>query len=176
VLYSNSAKLDKDPWFYGFVGVDEAGFSTSNYEAHRVKRSKVNPFFSKASVERSEPLLQKVLRNMLAGFDERKSSGEPVGLRNALKSFAADIVCEFCFPESMEYVKASDFSASFHKGQEGFAHMLPWFRHVPGLATFIMSTPDFMVPYFPKETQDAMSFLKVWCILPIVVQREEISY
>jgi hypothetical protein len=43
----------------------------------------------------------------------------------AFKSYAVDIVCEFCFPESMEYVKALDFSANFHDGQEGSTRMIP---------------------------------------------------
>jgi cytochrome P450 len=153
--------LDKDPWFYGFLDSEQAAFSTSSYEIHRMKRSKVNPFFSKANVERSEPLLTKVLSNMIDVFDHCKDTGQPIGLRNAFKSYAADIVCEFCFPESMEYVKADDFSASFHKGQEGFARMFPWFRHFPGLATLMQSSPDWMIPYMPKETQDAIGFVKV---------------
>jgi hypothetical protein len=160
-LYSNTARLDKDPWFYCILGSEQSAFSEPSYEIHRMKRSKVNHFFSKANVDRSEPLLQSVLANLMNNFESKMSSGQPVPLKYAFKSYAADVVCDFCFPSSMSYTKADDFSRSFHDGQEGFAYMIPWFRHFPLFADMIMNTPGWMVPYFPSETQAAMGFFTV---------------
>jgi cytochrome P450 len=140
------------------MATETSVFSTTPYQAHRMKRNVINSFFSKASVDRSEPLLQKVLRNMMDTFDRAKG---PVQLKYAFKSYAIDIVSEFCFPEGSEKCKADDFSAVFHDGQENFARQLPIFRHFRVIGALVMSMPDFFIPYLPEDGKQAIGYIKV---------------
>lgn len=160
VLYSNTARLDKDPWFYGFLD-DSAAFNTSSEAVHHRKISKVEPYFSKASVQRSENILPDVLASLIDVFDECERTGKVVCLKNAFKSYAADVLCAFCFPDGPNYVQGQDFSAGFHRGQEGFARIVPWFRFIPGSSTIAQYTPDWLVSILPKDTREAIGVVKV---------------
>jgi cytochrome P450 len=157
-LYSNSAKLDKDPFFYGLMAIETSVFSTTPYHEHRSKRSIINPFFSKANVDRSEPLLRKVLLNMIGVLDQAEG---PVQLKYAFKSYAIDVVSEFCFPEGSEKAKANDFSATFHEGQEAFTKNLPWFRHFPILVTLATNLPKWVDSHLPEEGQQSIRYIRV---------------
>lgn len=160
ILYANTARLDKDPWFYGFLD-DSAAFNTSSEIVHQRKISKVEPYFSKANVQRKEAVLMETINNFVTELDTFASAGRVTHLKNAFKSYATDVVCAFCFPESANYVQGPDFSASFHRGQEKFARIVPWFRFIPGSSTLTQYTPDWLVSILPKDTKAAISIVQV---------------
>lgn len=162
MLYGSSAKYDKDAWFYGLMGNHDSSFATVEHESHRIKRNKQNPFFSRQNVDKSAPMIASVLTTMLNRFETYRNTNKPLPIRNALRSFAADIACEFCFPKGMDFSNSSNFAATYHSGQEGFQRMFPWFRHIPGLAALMANAPDWMTPYMDKPSQAAISFIKVY--------------
>lgn len=166
-LYANTARLDKDPWFYGFLD-DSAAFNTSSEIVHQRKISKVEPYFSKANVQRYEALLMDIVTSFIAELDASESAGKVIYLKNAFKSYATDVVCAFCFPQGTNYVQGPDFSVSFHRGQENFARIVPWFRFIPGSSTLAQYTPDWLVSILPKDTQAAIGIVQVskWLATP----------
>lgn len=102
-----------------------------------------------------------IVTNFIAELDAVESAGKVVHLKNAFKSYATDVVCAFCFPQGTNYIQGPEFSASFHRGQESFARLVPWFRFVPGSSTLAQYTPDWLVSILPKDTQAAIGTVKV---------------
>ncbi|QDS76078.1 hypothetical protein FKW77_006033 [Venturia effusa] len=84
-LYANTARLDKDPWFYGFLD-DSAAFNTSSEIVHQRKISKVESYFSKANVQRGEVVLVDIVNSFVTELDAYASAGKVVYLKNAFKS------------------------------------------------------------------------------------------
>ncbi|KAE9966432.1 hypothetical protein EG328_008916 [Venturia inaequalis] len=91
ILYANTARLDKDPWFYGFLD-DSAAFNTASEVIHQRRISKVEAYFSKASVQRNDAVLVDIVTHFLKELDAFASDGEVVCLKNAFKSYATDVV------------------------------------------------------------------------------------
>lgn len=69
-LYAGN-KRDKSPWYVRGWGIPDSTFATIPADLHRIRRSAMSPFFSKASVRALQPLIQeraeKLLERML-GF------------------------------------------------------------------------------------------------------------
>jgi hypothetical protein len=70
--------------------------SAVSHDLHRLRRSSLNPFFSKAAVLRLEERIQsrvRILCERLAGFLERK---EIIDISVAMTSLTLDIITEYC--------------------------------------------------------------------------------
>lgn len=70
--------------------------SAVSHDLHRLRRSSLNPFFSKAAVLRLEERIQsrvRILCERLSGFLERK---EIIDISVAMTSLTLDIITEYC--------------------------------------------------------------------------------
>jgi cytochrome P450 len=70
--------------------------SAVSHDLHRLRRSSINPFFSKAAVQRLEERIQsrlRILSERLSGFLERK---EIIDVSVAMTSLTLDIITEYC--------------------------------------------------------------------------------
>lgn len=96
-------------------GTTMAAVGTASHELHRVRRAALNPFFSKRSVARLEPVIQAnvdKLRTRLEGF---ASTGDPVNLVDAFTALSADVIGSFAFGQSYGFLDAGDFNPGWHK-------------------------------------------------------------
>lgn len=133
-------RLDKDPRFYRFMGSTEASFSTPSWELHRKRRSKENPFFSRAMVDQLEPVVGRFVQDLCDRLVN--TMGEVVDIHCAFRSLTADIVTEYCFKESFNFLAAPDFSRSYHRASDAFSGTLGWMRNIKYLANVLLSLPE----------------------------------
>ena len=66
----------------------DAAFSTNDHDLHRMRRSGLNPFFSKTSVRRLQPLIQERLDKLLERMKGFQISGEPLKISLAYVAMA----------------------------------------------------------------------------------------
>lgn len=105
------SKRDKPPtWSHAFGGGDSA-FGTIAHERHRLRRNAVTPFFSTASLRKLEPLIQDNISRLLAVFRRYQSTGEILPIRPAFSALTSDVITEYCFGISENYIEAKDFNA-----------------------------------------------------------------
>jgi hypothetical protein len=79
VIYASSAsghRRDKYDWFTKSFGLDNSVFGTPEHNLHRLRRSALAPYFSKASVRRLQPLLQDRVNKLLERLEGFRDSGE----------------------------------------------------------------------------------------------------
>lgn len=142
-LYALKHHMDKDPFFYRFMGTNESSFATISYNLHRKRRSKENAFFSRAMVDRLEPVVSGFVEYLCSRISEKV--GDVVDMHSAYRSLATDVVAEYSFIESYGFLKPPDFSKSYHDGQDQFNATVPWLRNIPYLAGILVRLPEWIM-------------------------------
>lgn len=94
-----------------------------DHDLHRVRRSAVNPFFSKRSVNDLAPFIQNIVDALCARFDDAVKTGEPIDLRYAYAALTLDVMGEFCFSKSFNAVQIPDFKQRSFEDLQVFLEM-----------------------------------------------------
>jgi hypothetical protein len=110
----------------------------------------LNPFFSKQSVRRLEPILQRTLGKVLRNLAAAAKTGEPMEMNLLWSATTSDIIFDYCFGESTNNLDKEDlnepFFTAYTEAGRGFhfACYNPWF--VPMLKTVPMNIMVFLMP------------------------------
>lgn len=107
-------KRDKWDWATKGIGVPSATLLTNPHDLHRLRRSALNPFFSKASVRKLQPLIHEETNLLIERLKEFQKSGEVMVINHALAALTNDIATEFSFGTSNERIRHPNFDPSFH--------------------------------------------------------------
>ncbi|KAL1639847.1 hypothetical protein SLS58_007591 [Diplodia intermedia] len=117
-LYASAAsgrRTEKWSWSAKMFGTTQAAVGTASHELHRLRRAALNPFFSRRSVVRLEPVIQAnvdKLRSRLEGF---ANAGDHVNLTDAFTALSADVIGDFAFGKRYGFLDAEDFNPGWHK-------------------------------------------------------------
>jgi cytochrome P450 len=98
VLYSATARYDKLKAFEKRLNASLSGHATADHSLHRLRRSVLNPFFSKRQINKFSPFIQSRMDKMINRLDhEWKGTDKVLCLNDVWASFATDIVTEILF-------------------------------------------------------------------------------
>jgi cytochrome P450 len=89
-------KRDKWDWATKGLGVDGATLFTNPHDLHRLRRSALNPFFSKASIRKLQPLFDSRLDRFLERFEEFQMSGEVMVINIAFAALTNGMHAPIC--------------------------------------------------------------------------------
>ncbi|KAL4990946.1 cytochrome P450 [Aspergillus falconensis] len=110
VLYTGpTRRRHKWPWAARMFGNNTSAFATVRHEHHRLRRSALNPLFSKSAIQRLRPQMQNTLAQLCSRLDGFTFTGKDVDLGIALTAFAADVITEYCFGQSLGLIGKDDF-------------------------------------------------------------------
>jgi hypothetical protein len=84
-------KRDKWEWATKGIGVPGATLVTNGHDLHRLRRSALNPFFSKASIRKLQPLFDAKMDQLIERFEEFQKSGEVMVLNHAFAALTNGI-------------------------------------------------------------------------------------
>jgi cytochrome P450 len=150
-----TSKRDKWPWAARMFGNTTSVFSTVSHEHHRVRRSALNPLFSKANIQKLEPMIQSVLMKLCQRFDSFSNTENPVDIGLGFTVFAADVITTYCFGESLNLVDEPDFArewVAMVAAPSELAHLVkqcPW----------VLSTMRLVPRHILKLLYPAIAFL-----------------
>lgn len=107
-------RLDKDEWFVaGFDG--ESTFATGPAELHRLRRSAMNPFFSKASISSRFPVVQQTVRRLCERLEGCTQTGQVVLAKPPFIALTIDVITLFAFGKSYDTLEEPDFGAYWNE-------------------------------------------------------------
>jgi cytochrome P450 len=146
VLFAGShTKRDKPPtWSHAFSNIDSV-FGTISHEKHRVRRSALNPLFSQSSLRKLEPLIQDKIDRLVSVFRRYQQTGEVLPMRAAFAALTSDIIADYCFGASENYIEAPGFNAVVLETTDSLTenmHITVQFQWLPRLMD---SLPDKIV-------------------------------
>jgi len=143
-LYTNTARLEKDPWYYRLINSPDAAFGTIDHAHHRTRRSAMDKYFSRRSIERFEPFLRSIVQKLCNRIQEKGEAGLPVDFSAAYRSLASDAVSEFSFPRSFDFVGSPDFAKDFHDTLRELGGLAIWHRHLGFVLQLFTAMPRWL--------------------------------
>ncbi|WEW59639.1 hypothetical protein PRK78_005118 [Emydomyces testavorans] len=142
ILYAGGGKRrDKYEYYATQFGLPESLFGTANHDHHRLRRSALNRFFSKAAVTQLEPMITKKVQDICDLIQAHAGSGEPISLSNAYSCMTSDIAAEYAFGRSTNFVSPDNpkFERNFRRpiltGSKLGVHtkQFPWIQPILNL-------------------------------------------
>ena len=153
-------RRDKSEIFAGRSGRDSI-FGTVLHDHHRIRRAALNPFFSKKSVNKIEPLIQRkadILCTSLSeyapdGSDEDRA-GKPIELGVAFMSMTLDVVSHYAYGKSYGLLELPGFSPVWKEVIENVMESFALVRNLPWLPGLLKKLPRSIV----KRLNKGMAF------------------
>lgn len=144
-LYSTSMKLDKDWYYYRFVGTSDASFGTSSHSQHRLRGKAFNRFFSQSAiVDLEKPVCNSVLQ-LCARLEAFQQTNRPVMLGTVFRSLATDVVSQYVLPEGFNLLEARDFGEDYHDVNRKLSGIAVFNHHFPFIIPTVMMLPTWLV-------------------------------
>lgn len=118
----------------GVVDFEGSHLGTVGHELHRKRRKPLDPYFSRAGINKLEPLVADLTEELVVKrFEEFKKSGKVVRLDHAFAAYSGDIIGALCMDNPPHFMSGADFTPSwfnlFHNG----VVTLPLFMGLPWL-------------------------------------------
>jgi len=107
---------------------------TFDHDTHRMRRNTLNRYFSKAAVGKFEPYIKQSCDKLTKRLLDYRGKG-PMTISSAYSSFATDVITEYLFGESFEYLDRDRFLPNLQPASDSFGAMLPTLRFVPWLSS-----------------------------------------
>ena len=121
--------------------VPDSTVGTIPHDHHRSRRAALNPYFSKASIRRLEPVITQTLDNLLHRLDACAKSGEVIPLTAAYKAVTSDIITGYCFGESTGFLMWDDYNSPFFDAVAEYFGLAWLMTHVAWLGPLLNSIP-----------------------------------
>jgi len=112
-----------------------------------LRRSALNPFFSKRSILAIEPLIQDKVDRFCNAIREHIKSGQAVELQTAYMALTLDVISHYAFGQSFGLVETPGFSPAWKNAICGGIEAGIVNRHFPWVADILMTLPDSFAAY-----------------------------
>jgi cytochrome P450 len=161
VLYSQNLPLEKSPFYINQFEIPAATFSTIPHAHHRLRRSAIAPYFSKAMISCLEPLLSTLVAKLCSRIEEYRQLGQPVSLRPAYSAFTTDVVTNYCFNKSWEHLEHPDFDQEWQEVTFGTMKGLNLLKQAPWLYKIVRAMPVVVVEWLAPTFKMLFAFENV---------------
>ncbi|EMD96233.1 hypothetical protein COCC4DRAFT_19072 [Bipolaris maydis ATCC 48331] len=143
----------------GVVDFEGSHLATVAHELHRKRRKPLDPYFSRAGVNRLEPMVADLTEELVVKrFEEFKGTGKVVRLDHAFTAYSGDIISALCIDEPPHFTSTPDFTPSwfdlFHSG----VVTLPLFMGLPWLIHLIRLIPESILAVIDPGAQNWNTF------------------
>ncbi|KAJ5769986.1 uncharacterized protein N7511_002037 [Penicillium nucicola] len=111
VLFTGATKKrEKYKWLGRALLAPDSVASTTGHDCHRMRRSVLNPFFSKLSIRRLENRIQNTAEKLMDRLLKAGKTGEILPIKLPFMAATCDIISEYCFGVSTNYVEQDDYN------------------------------------------------------------------
>ena len=142
-LYAGGGKKrNKYYWFVRLFGITDGALATVDHDLHRLRRSAISPFFSKTNVRKLEPIIQSKAQKLLTRMQRLEQSGQPASLNFMYSAFTSDVIIEYAYGESHNYLDKEDFNADFFHMMDSIHNIGNAAKQFGWLLPIMLSIPD----------------------------------
>ncbi|KAA8651302.1 cytochrome P450 [Aspergillus tanneri] len=137
---------------------------TQTHELHRIRRSALNPFFSKKSVNDLVPEMRRPIAILRERLDQASKNGETMNMKYMYAAVTLDIINDYCFARDPENVTQADFGRKGFDDVDSFLEVSLLNIHIPWLMRLSYSLPDWMNKRLAPAMADILDFRRVEAI------------
>ena len=157
---SGQSRRDISAWFVNRSG-GQSTYGTIKHDHHQLRRAALNPFFSRSSVTKVEPLILECVNKLCNALEASSSSQSPVELQTAFMALTLDIISCYAFGQSFDLLDKPGFSPDWKKAILGSIEASIVNRHFPWLATVLMNLPKSVAAAISAPAAFFIQFQKV---------------
>ena len=137
-------KLDKDAWYYNFIGIPKSAFATPGAELHRLRRRATSRLFSASRALYVQPLVASCVVKLIANLKSCKP-GQPTNMSHAYWSMAHEVVTGCMMPHSKGLLDNAASAPRFDKMFKALAGVALRNRHFSWLFDVLLKVPRSIV-------------------------------
>lgn len=162
VLYCGPGqKRDKWWWSVSMFGNTASGFGTVSHDVHRLRRSALNPFFSKQAISRMEPLIRELIEKLCVRFDGCRKTGEPVDTLQAYAALTTDIITAYSFNTSYGCIEDANWKSEWPEAMVKSTTSVHLNKQFKWLFPAMQATPEWIVKRVNPPVMHLINFQKV---------------
>ncbi|PQE04573.1 cytochrome p450 protein [Rutstroemia sp. NJR-2017a BVV2] len=159
IYAAGGKRRDKYAYSAHQFGNSASMVGTVGHDLHRIRRGAMNRYFSKASVQRLEPLIQSTVNVLVRRLLEYRGSGTPVDIMAAYTCFTNDVVAEYAFGRPYRFLEDSkDFHNEFHQALYDISKMAHVLKVFPWLLPIMQSLPTAVVKVLEPKLSGVVQF------------------
>lgn len=145
-IYTGPGKRrEKWAWSAGMFGNSSSFFGAVPHELHRRRRAPLNPFFSRASVQKLEPMIKDVVERLCSRLEGFRETQEPVNLRHAFAAVTMDVITDYTFGTSYKCLDEPDFAPIWPDSVDSVSEQSHLNKQMPWILEMMRMTPLWIV-------------------------------
>jgi hypothetical protein len=142
-------------------GNPESTLATVSHDVHRMRRAAIAPFFTRVKVLQLINVVRSKLDKLCERLAEAKNSGIPVNLALAYRCYATDVVTEYYWAKSYDFLADPQFKADWFVMMRGVAEAGHMGRMFPFVMPMLKAMPPWLAGVISPLAAGTASLLKV---------------
>ncbi|KAI4962195.1 hypothetical protein J4E86_001227 [Alternaria arbusti] len=160
-LYAQSRHSDKLKHLEHRFNNEMSSFATAEHSLHRLRRSALNPFFSKRKITQYSPHVQSHMDRLCNRIDSGfVANGKTMNLNNMWGAFTSDIVVGYCLEKPYDFILNPDFRAQFSDAMVDLLDPVHFITQFPWMIRSLKLLPDWLVVLLSPPMRSVMTFNK----------------
>jgi cytochrome P450 len=115
-----------------------------------VRRSALNPFFSRKQVLALEEIVQNKADKLTALAHQKFSAAQELDLHHAFRAISVDVITEYAFAQCYDLLDREDIGREFFEMIQGVGPTIWVFQQWPGLQKVALSMPTALAKALSK--------------------------
>ncbi|KAJ5108558.1 benzoate 4-monooxygenase cytochrome P450 [Penicillium angulare] len=158
IFNQTNGRTEKPKRVAEVFGPFSATIATQHHDLHRVRRSAVNPFFSKKSVNDLVPVIWKPIDMLLERLRNASQTGEVLNMKYFYAAVTQDIINAYCFAHEPTITKSPDFGQKLVDDVDGFLMVSLINLHIPWVMRMTYSFPDWLNKILSPNMANLLDF------------------
>ncbi|KAF1813406.1 putative cytochrome P450 [Eremomyces bilateralis CBS 781.70] len=134
-------KADRWARLSTMVGSPESVFAASDSKTHKERRTPLNPFFSRSTVSKLEPVLQEKVSKLATRLKEFPDPKGVVRLDVAFFALTQDVICDYSFAKDWKHLDHTHFNPENKDSQTESLESIGFIRLFPMLPIYLQELP-----------------------------------
>ena len=163
-IYTGPTKpRDKWAWSAYMFGTSSSVFNTVPHSEHRMRRAPLNPFFSKQSVAKLEPMIKNVVEKLCSRLSGFQRSKEAVNVRHAFAALTMDVITDYAYAQSYNCLDEPDFAPIWPEAVDSISEQTHINKQFPWILPLMRLIPLWLVKQLNPHIMRLISF-QVVCL------------
>ncbi len=138
-------RTEKYLWTLHMFGRASSTFGTPGHELHRIRRAALSPFFSKASVQKLEPVVQLMVDKLVSRLEKLQGSGAILNLFEVFSALTGDVIGQYAFAKPLGLLDSPDFAPQWHRAIFDISENGHMLKHFTWMEPLMRSMPLWLV-------------------------------
>lgn len=164
-IYSVGTKYSKSKQFYDGFGIGYSTFSTGPNALHRIRRGKLDPFFSRRNVLSNISIVQSRAETLTELISSKFARKEAVDLHHGFRAISVDVITEYAFGESYGLLDREDLGREFFEMVNGIGPTMWIFQQFPAMQKLALALPGVVAKMMSKPLKHVLNLQEVCRIL-----------